>query len=449
MKDLFLIRHAKSSWDDGSLSDQARPLNPRGRQQLPPLAKALQRYGALQGEIYASPAVRAQQTLQGIVPAALAEERVHTDPELYSFDYQRLLRWLQKQDDRLQTLAIVGHNPALLELAGHLAKQAPFELPTAGFIHIRLPIKHWRKLGKSEARLETFLTPRDFSFEAFERKNSKRAASADKQTAKDIPASLMRQADRLRQLERGVMLGLDDEFLHQYRIALRRSRALADSVAEATGNKSLRNHLSQLKRHAQATSNLRDLHVLLQDLPTLCGDNAELRTKLEAWAEVRAAKAQKRLTKRLGSKRYRNSLHSWENELQSRHFRKRVDKLSNKDIRDSVERRLRGFNRKAEALRPDAPDEDIHRLRKQLKRIRYLMELDAGNWKAALKVLRQRQNLYGRFQDLHAQIELVKAFATQAPEGMPVAADPLLERLEREKSEARQLILSTDGLKAQ
>ncbi|MFO8141816.1 MAG: CHAD domain-containing protein [Marinobacter sp.] len=448
MKDLFLIRHAKSSWDDDNLSDQARPLNPRGRQQLPSLARALQRYGALEGEIYASPAVRAQQTVQGIVPAALAEARVHTDPELYSFDYQRLLRWLQNQDDWLQTLAIVGHNPALLELAAHLAKQAPFELPTASFIHIRLPIKHWRKLGKSEARLETFLTPRDFSFEAFERKNDKRAASSGKQPAKGIPERLMRQADRLRQLERGVMLGLDDEFLHQYRIALRRSRAVADSVAEVTGNKLLRSHLSQLKRHAQATSNLRDLHVFLQDLPALCCENSELRAELEAWTEVRAAKEQKRLARRLGSKRYRNSLHSWENELQSRHFRKLVDKLSNKDIRNSVERRLRGFNRKAGALRPDAPDEDIHRLRKQLKRIRYLMELDAGNWKAALKVLRQRQELYGRFQDLHVQIELVKAFATKAPEGVPAAADPLLDRLEQKKSEARQLILSTDGLKA-
>ncbi|PSF10455.1 CHAD domain-containing protein [Marinobacter halophilus] len=448
MKDLFLIRHAKSSWDDDSLSDHARPLNPRGEEQLPPLARALQRYDALAGEVYASHAVRAQQTLQGIVPEALMRERIHTDAELYTFDYQRLLRWLQNQDDQVQTLAIVGHNPALLELAAHLVKQAPFELPTAGFIHVRLPIRHWRKLAKQEGRLEVFLTPRDFSFEAFERKIGKRVAISGKQPAKDIPARLMRLTERLAQLERGVMLGLDDEFLHQYRIALRRSRAIADSVAEVTKSKSLKNHLSQLKRHAQATSSLRDLHVFLQDLPALCRDDAAFRAELEGWTKVRAAKEQTRLAKRLGSKRYRNSLHSWENELQSRHFGKLIDKLSNKDIRNCVDRQLRGFNRKAEALQSDAPDEDLHQLRKHLKRLRYLMELDAENWKSALKVLRQRQDLYGRFQDLHVQIGLVKDFAAKAPEGVPSGADSLLDRLEREKLDARQLILLADGLKA-
>ena len=447
MKDLFLIRHAKSSWEDDSLSDQARPLNSRGQQQLRPLAQALQRYGGLAGKVCASHALRAQETLQGILPAAFPDERVQTDPELYTFDHQRLLRWLQNQSDQVQTLAIVGHNPALLELAAHLAKQAPFELPTASFIHIRLPTKHWRKLGKSGGRLETFLTPRDFSFEAFERKNRKQPAMSGKRPARDIPTELMHQADRLRQLERGVMLGLDDEFLHQYRIALRRSRAIVDSVADVTSNKSIHSHLSQLKRHAQATSHLRDLHVFLQDLPVLCRKSSELRTELEAWTGLRIAKEQKQLAKRLGSKRYRNSLHSWENELQSRHFRKMVDKLSNKDIRKSVERRLKSFNRKAASLHHDAPDEDIHRLRKQLKRIRYLMELDAGNWKATLKELRQQQDLYGRFQDLHVQIELVHAFSEKAPDVTPTAAKHILDQLIREKSEVRQLILSRGEIK--
>lgn len=447
MKNLFLIRHAKSSWDDDTLSDQARPLNSRGQQQLHPLARALQRYGGLKGKVCASHAMRAQETLQGILPADFPDTQVQTDSELYTFDHQRLLRWLQSQSDQVQTLAIVGHNPALLELAAHLAKHAPFELPTASFIHIRLPIRHWRKLDKHGGRLETFLTPRDFSFEAFERKNRTQTAVSGKRPARDIPKELLHQTDRLRQLERGVMLGLDDEFLHQYRIALRRSRAIADSVAEVTGNKSIRSHLSQLKRHAQATSRLRDLHVFQQDLPALCRKNSELRTELEAWTGRRVAKEHKQLAKRLGSKRYRNSLHSWESELQSRHFSKLADKLSNKDIRKSVERRLRSFNRNAAGLHLSAPDEDIHRLRKQLKRIRYLMELDAGHWKAALKELRQQQNLYGRFQDLHVQIELVNAFAETAADGMPAAAKHLLDQLIRQQSEVRQLILSRSECK--
>jgi len=448
VKHLFLIRHAKSSWDNDNLSDKDRPLNPRGEQQLAPLGRALLRYGALAGEIHASPALRAQQTLTGILSPSVSEEQIHTDPELYTFDYRRLLQWLQTCGDDVQSLAIVGHNPALMELAATLVPQAPFELPTASFIHIRLPIKHWRKLGKREGRLETFLTPVDFSYEAFKRKNQKRHKNAGKATIKDIPSALSGQAETLNQLHRGVVLGLDDEFLHQYRIALRRSRAVAESVAEVTGNKSLKSHISHLKRHAQATSNLRDLHVFNQDLPQLCSDQPELQRALEHWVCARAEKEQKKLTKRLGSKRYRQSLHSWEGELHSRQFRKLIDTLSTKDIQKSVEHRLRMFNRKTAELLHDAPDEDIHNLRKLLKRTRYLMELDIDSWKPALKVLRQRQNLYGRFQDLHVQIELVKRFASNHPDAPSGALQALLSHLAVEKDDTRRLILSIGGLKS-
>jgi len=96
----------------------------------------------------------------------------------------------------------------------------------------------------------------------------------------------------------------------------------------------------------------------------------------EQWVCARVEKEQKKLAKRIASKRYRQSLHSWEEELQSRQFRKLTDKLSTRDIQKNVEHRLRMFNRRTAELLHDAPDEDIHNLRKLLKRIRYLMELD-------------------------------------------------------------------------
>src|SRR5690554_526035 len=96
----------------------------------------------------------------------------------------------------------------------------------------------------------------------------------------------------------------------------------------------------------------------------------------------------------------------------------------------------------------DAPDEDIHNLRKLLKRIRYLMELDIDSWKSALKTLRQRQDLYGRFQDLHVQIELVSRFASNHPDDPSGALQALLHHLAVEKDDARRLILSIGGLKS-
>ena len=229
MKHLFLVRHAKSSWADETLSDRERPLSARGVSQLAPLGNALKSVGAFEGEVYSSSARRAVATLQGILPDTVAAERYHTLSALYTFDYRRLLAWLEEQADAPQ-ITLVGHNPALLELAQSLLKQPPEQLPTASVIHIRLSIKHWRQIGRGKGKLVALITPKDYSYAHFERKPKKRARTAGDDPASDIPKALHHQLDRLRQLERGVALGLDDEFPHQYRIAIRRSRAIAESM---------------------------------------------------------------------------------------------------------------------------------------------------------------------------------------------------------------------------
>lgn len=273
MKRLFLIRHAKSSWNDDNLCDQERPLNDRGQSQLAPLARALRCLGALSGAVYASPAVRAQQTLAGALSVDAQPAQVVTENELYTFDFRRLLRWLQNLDNNHQNrITLIGHNPALLELAAFLAPQAPFELPTASILEIRLPVRHWKKVDKNKGALETFLTPRDFSYNEFRRKNRKASPGATELDQNTLPEVLQQLTNQLELLTPpgGVILGgLDDEFLHQYRIALRRSRAIAEPpLAEITGDRQLQEHIRELKRHARATSALRDLHVFLQDIPS-------------------------------------------------------------------------------------------------------------------------------------------------------------------------------------
>ncbi|MHA7923854.1 MAG: CHAD domain-containing protein [Marinobacter sp.] len=444
MKHLFLVRHAKSSWADETLSDRERPLNARGESQLAPLANALKATGAFESEIFSSDATRAIATLEGALPDSVPPERCQQLGELYTFDYQRLLGWLEQRDDSRITL--VGHNPALLELAQWLLKQPPEQLPTASFIHIRLSIKHWHQIGRGKGILVALMTPQDYSYAHFERKLKKKARTAGDNPATDIPEALHHQLSRLRQLERGVVLGLDDEFLHQYRIAIRRSRAITESVQEVTGDKALAKAVKTLKRHARATGPLRDLHVFLQDLPELCGDNSEIRAALQIWFEREAANRHKKLVKRLQSKRYHDSMEHWLNLIDSRKFQKLAGTLGPKDIRKAVERRIKEFNRWTAELMHTSPDEDLHRLRKQLKRIRYLMELDAKTWKTELKTLKSRQQLYGQFQDLHMQIDLLDQFRKAAPEVLPAALSGIAKTLEDRKADARKQILTLGGL---
>ena len=445
MKHLFLVRHAKSSWADESLCDRERPLNARGVSQLAPLGKALKAAGAFEGEVYCSNATRALATLEGALPENLLPGHWHTEGELYTFDYRRLIAWLEQLGDE-PLVSVVGHNPALLELAQWLLKHPPEQLPTASFIHIRLPIKHWHQIDRGKGKLEAVMTPQDYSYAHFERKLRKKARTAGDDPARDIPKALHHQHDRLRQLERGVILGLDDEFLHQYRIAIRRSRAIAESVQEVTGDKSLAKAVKTLKRHARATGPLRDLHVFLQDLPQLCGHNSEVQAALNIWFEREAANSHKKLVKRLQSKRYQDSMEQWLNLIDSRKFHKLAGSLQHKDIRKAVEHRIKGFNKLTAELMHTSPDEDIHRLRKQLKRIRYLMELDVRTWKPRLKVLKARQQLYGQFQDLHVQIELLEQFRKTAPEVLPAALSGIIETLGERKADARKQILTLGGL---
>ncbi|WP_370229506.1 CHAD domain-containing protein [Marinobacter nauticus] len=443
MKQLFLIRHAKSSWEDSSLSDKERPLNDRGRSQLAPLARTLNRFGALSGHVYASPAVRAQQTLAGALSVDAQPAQVCTEDELYTFDFKRLLRWLQNLDNDQNRITIIGHNPALLELAAFLVPQAPFELPTAGILEIRLSVRDWKKVDKNKGVLETFLTPRDFSYREFRRKNRKASPGVTSLDQNTLPEVLQQLSNQLEQLTPGAILGLDDEFLHQYRIALRRSRAIAEPLAEITGDRQLQEHIRELKRHARATSALRDLHVFLQDIPELCHDNPQLCTTLTDWARLRASKAQRKLAKRLGQKRYQQSLSRWQDYIESKSFHKLAANLRKKDIQAATNRRLKQFNRKTAELLHTAPDEALHQLRKNLKRIRYLLELDARHSKPFRKELRQRQDLYGRFQDLHVQIELTRRFLADHPE---CDGASLTGKLEREKADTRRQILAMGGL---
>lgn len=185
MKTLHLLRHAKSSWADGGLSDHERDLNERGRRDAPRMGAALSERCAAQ-PIHCSTALRARRTLEGLCagwPAMATEAHVFTDA-LYTFDYRDLLRWLRGYDSAAERCFIVAHNPGLTDLCNQLVgRRALDNLPTAGYLELSLPISSWadieelvgeasdegveggegREDGEGEGRpeIESWLFPRD------------------------------------------------------------------------------------------------------------------------------------------------------------------------------------------------------------------------------------------------------------------------------------------------
>ena len=162
MKTLHLLRHAKSAWDQPRLSDRERGLNKRGRRDAPRMGRALAaRLAPL--PVAASPALRAQLTLEGLCDGwpALGALQHRTEEALYTFSAADLCAWLCEQSDAVQTLFIIGHNPALTDLANALSGgERLANLPTAGYLQLSLHIDRWRDIRQGCGRIEDSLFPR-------------------------------------------------------------------------------------------------------------------------------------------------------------------------------------------------------------------------------------------------------------------------------------------------
>ena len=170
MRTLYLLRHAKSSWDDASLSDSERPLNPRGQRDAPRMGRAL---GSQLSPMtfHISPAERARQTFLGLQPhwPGLTKEQGVVTPALYTFNYRGVLDWVAQQPGAQRHLALVGHNPAFTELINYLAGPGTLDnLPTAGWAELSLALDDWSKIHGEEGkgRLVFRLFPKDLQDEA-------------------------------------------------------------------------------------------------------------------------------------------------------------------------------------------------------------------------------------------------------------------------------------------
>jgi phosphohistidine phosphatase len=157
MKTLLLIRHAKSDWSNSGLDDFDRPLNQRGQTDLPLLARLLRTHGPTPQNLLASPARRAQQTVEGLAPE-LGITPVF-DERLYLAPYQQLVEVVaEKAPAASDSLALVAHNPGLEELAGFLCG-ARLHLPTGGIVAIDLATT-WRDIEADCGILRYFSVPR-------------------------------------------------------------------------------------------------------------------------------------------------------------------------------------------------------------------------------------------------------------------------------------------------
>ena len=161
MKTLTLVRHAKSSWDDSSLSDRDRGLNARGKRDAPVMGERIVAAGIRPSLIITSPAVRAWTTAKIIAQEiGYPIEFLQRENDLYLASLDTLLDVVVAQEDEFNNLMIVGHNPGLTDFANYLSPGLTSNLPTAGVVSVSLDSRDWKLYERPATELLCFDYPK-------------------------------------------------------------------------------------------------------------------------------------------------------------------------------------------------------------------------------------------------------------------------------------------------
>lgn len=169
MKTLFLLRHAKSSWDHSSAGDHERPLAPRGIRAAPLMGAHMREAGYRPDLILCSTATRTRETCAAVAAELDVHPPIDFDESLYLGAPHHLLETVREAPESADAILMIGHNPGTELLAEALcAHGSPAELdlmnakfPTAALAVIDLDIDRWEEACTDCGRLRSFTRPKD------------------------------------------------------------------------------------------------------------------------------------------------------------------------------------------------------------------------------------------------------------------------------------------------
>jgi phosphohistidine phosphatase len=168
MHQLLLLRHAKSAWDDPSLTDRDRPLSKRGKRAIAAMRDAMRELELTPDVVLLSPSRRTRETLEGLEPWD-STPLIEPIERLYLASIQDLLSVLHEVNETVRSLMLIGHNPGMHELATQLmmsraateaANRLAASFPTAALAEFSIA-GPWARLDSGGGQLIRYLTPRD------------------------------------------------------------------------------------------------------------------------------------------------------------------------------------------------------------------------------------------------------------------------------------------------
>lgn len=166
---LLLMRHAKSSWDEASLSDIDRPLSDRGERAAVDMAKAMTDRGLIPDRVLCSPARRTRETWARVSASLDAEPEVTVLDGLYEAQPGDYIRLIAEHGGNVGTVMLIGHNPTIhgtaIALGGDSERRytadIAFKYPTGALAVIDFDADNWAELSPGTGRIVDFIKPRD------------------------------------------------------------------------------------------------------------------------------------------------------------------------------------------------------------------------------------------------------------------------------------------------
>ena len=160
-KKLYLIRHAKSSWKELGASDFERPLNKRGKRDLPYMAKRLKHFGIKPDLILSSPALRAKTTATVIAETLKYKEAdIIFEDALYDSSYTSYRYLLDSLDEKYNSVFIVAHNPEITEVGERLSGAILTNIPTCAIVCIEFDVQSFKDIEEEGGKVLFFDYPK-------------------------------------------------------------------------------------------------------------------------------------------------------------------------------------------------------------------------------------------------------------------------------------------------
>jgi len=160
MRILYLLRHAKSSWNDPTLRDFDRPLKKRGREAAERIGERMALETLSNPLVICSPAVRTRETAEVVLASAKLQVEPRFDERIYEASLRELVEIVTEIPNDKEVAIMIGHNPGFEELLSFLTGEHR-RMPTCALAKIRFEDVSWNEVRAGEGSLEWFTAPKE------------------------------------------------------------------------------------------------------------------------------------------------------------------------------------------------------------------------------------------------------------------------------------------------